>query len=109
MSTTPSGRSNQSDKPDNLDPNSATDITDANATDTADSAADSAADNTSDATDVPDASETAAKNDAENTEVEAKTPNQEPAVWLGCEACYNDGKLVGRWYSCAELTEPVGK
>lgn len=29
----------------------------------------------------------------------------EPRVWIGCLECYNSGRLVGDWYSCAEAPD----
>lgn len=26
-----------------------------------------------------------------------------PSAWLGCEACYSEGKLVGQWYPVTEI------
>lgn len=33
------------------------------------------------------------------------TDKREPAVWLGCLACYNGGDLVGAWMSPAEAAD----
>lgn len=30
------------------------------------------------------------------------TEYTEPAVWIGCMACYNEGQLVGDWYPAAQ-------
>lgn len=30
------------------------------------------------------------------------TVSQVPRVWVGCLACYNAGRLVGRWFDCSE-------
>lgn len=29
----------------------------------------------------------------------------EPKIWLGCLECYNNGKLVGDWYTASEVGE----
>lgn len=29
----------------------------------------------------------------------------EPRVWIGCLACYNEGRLRGDWYDCAEAAD----
>lgn len=29
----------------------------------------------------------------------------EPRVWIGCLECYNSGRLIGDWYSCAEAPD----
>lgn len=36
--------------------------------------------------------------------VAATTPDT-PAAWLGCESCYSEGRLVGRWYPITEIGE----
>ena len=29
----------------------------------------------------------------------------EPAVWIGCLACYNAGRLTGDWYQATEADQ----
>jgi antirestriction protein len=33
------------------------------------------------------------------------TTNDVPRVWVGCLACYNDGRLVGEWVDATEAAE----
>lgn len=30
----------------------------------------------------------------------------EPAIWLGCLSCYNDGRLNGKWITAEQAAEP---
>ena len=34
-----------------------------------------------------------------------KRNNNEPAVWLGCQSCYTNGRLVGRWIPAADAED----
>jgi antirestriction protein len=34
------------------------------------------------------------------------TALDEPAIWLGCLSCYNNGRLNGKWISAEMATEP---
>ena len=34
------------------------------------------------------------------------TAIDEPAIWLGCLSCYNNGRLNGKWITAEQATEP---
>lgn len=34
-----------------------------------------------------------------------RTTTTDPAVWIGCLACYNAGRLTGDWYQATEADE----
>lgn len=38
-----------------------------------------------------------------NTQI---TAIDEPAIWLGCLSCYNNGRLNGKWITAEQATEP---